>query len=310
MMTASTPVGFVGLGTMGLPMASNLARAGTDLIVWNRSSDRCDSLVALGATAVPDVTDVFARCETVILMLADEAATDDVLGRGLPDFIKRVSGRMVVSMGTFRPEYSLGLANAIGDAGGRYVEAPVSGSRKPAEAGELVGMLAGEPDDLAAVEPLLAPLCRQVFRCGPAPNALRMKLAVNVFLITMVTGLAEAAHFADRHGLDLDRFAAILDAGPMASDVSRVKAAKLLRRDFTRQAGISDVLKNNRLIVEAAQGAGIAVPQMDACVRLYAETEGLGFGSDDMIAVVRAIEKRTALMAQHDAPDTKAPHGW
>ena len=294
---ASNPLGFIGLGTMGLPMALNLARAGQDLVVWNRSPERCHPLAEAGAAVAPRIDDVFARCETVVLMLADEAATDAVLGRESSDFVNRVSGRRVVSMSTLRPGYSLALAHAIQDAGGRYVEAPVSGSRKPAEAGELVAMLAGRPEDLADVEPLLAPMCRQVFHCGPAPNALRMKLAVNVFLITMVTGLAEAMHFADRHGLELDRFAAILDAGPMASDVSRVKAAKLVHRDFARQAGISDVLKNNRLIVEAAREAGMASPQMDACLRLYAETEGLGLGSDDMIAVVRAIEARTAVMS-------------
>lgn len=201
-------------------------------------------------------------------------------------------------MGTVRPGYSLALADEIRSAGGRYVEAPVSGSRKPAEAGELVGMLAGDQEDLAEIGLLLAPVCREIFDCGPTPNALRMKLAVNVFLITMVTGLAEAAHFADHHGLDLDRFRAILDAGPMASGVSRIKAAKLARRDFERQAGISDVLKNSRLVVEAAREAAIASPQMDACFMLYAETEALGLGSDDMIAVVRAIEERTASMAE------------
>lgn len=292
-MNKSTSIGFIGLGTMGLPMALNLVRAGAKLIVWNRSAERCGPLVELGAIAVPSADDVFARCESIILMLADEAATDAVLGRGLSDFAKRVSGRRIIAMGTVRPGYSLALASEVRKAGGRYVEAPVSGSRKPAEVGELVGMLAGEKEDLAEVRPLLAPLCREIFDCGLAPNALRMKLAVNVFLITMVTGLVEATHFAERHGVDLDRFLAILATGPMASEVSRIKAAKVVRRDFERQAGISDVLKNSRLVIEAAREAAIASPQMDACFTLYAEAEALGLGGDDMIAVVRAIEVRT-----------------
>ncbi len=154
-------------------------------------------------------------------------------------------------------------------------------------------MLAGEPADIVAVKPLISPMCRDIFDCGAVPGALRMKLAINVFLITLVTGLAEASHFAARHSLDIERFAAILDAGPMASDVSRIKAAKLVHQDFSRQAGISDVLKNSRLVVEAARGAGIVSPLMDACLALYGETEALGFGDDDMIAVVRAFEKRT-----------------
>lgn len=292
-MTTARPIGFIGLGTMGLPMALNLAHAGASLVVWNRSSERCEPLAAAGATVVGSAADVLAQCETTFLMLADEAATDDVLGRGTPHFAARVGGRRIVAMSTVAPTYSMHLASDIVAAGGRYVEAPVSGSRKPAETGELVGMLAGAPDDLSAVRTILAPVCRQCFDCGAAPGALRMKLAVNTFLITMVTGLAEAAHFAERLGLDVERLAAILDAGPMASSVSRIKATKLAHRDFTRQAGISDVLKNSRLIVEAAREAGVASPQMDACFALFSETEALGLGNEDMVAVIRAIEART-----------------
>jgi 3-hydroxyisobutyrate dehydrogenase len=130
--------------------------------------------------------------------------------------------------------------------------------------------------------------------CGPVPNALVMKLAVNLFLITMVTGLAEATHFAERHGLDLAQFVAVLDAGPMASDVSRAKAAKLLVGDFAVQAAVSNVLENNRLIAAAARAARIASPLLDACHALYAEAVGLGLADADMAAVVRAIEERTS----------------
>lgn len=292
-MIAPTAIGFIGLGTMGQPMALNLLRAGTPLVIWNRSAERCDSLAQAGATVARDAADVFARCDTIILMLANEAATDAVLARDTQDFSTRMAGRRVVAMGTMPPAYSQALAADIRAVGGRYVEAPVSGSRKPAEAAQLVAMLAGEPEDLAVVRSLLTPMCRDIFDCGAVPGALRMKLAVNVFLITLVTGLAEAAHFAVQHGLDLERFVAILDAGPMASDVSRIKAAKLMRQDFSRQAGISDVLKNSRLVVGAARDASIASPLMDICFSLYRETEALGLGDDDMVAVVRAIEQRT-----------------
>lgn len=292
---ASPPsIGFIGLGTMGQPMALNLARAGTALRVWNRSPERCEPLATAGAAVAASAADVFASCETIFLMLADERATDEVLERHTPRFTANVAGKRIVAMSTVAPRYSLELANEVVAAGGRFVEAPVSGSRKPAESGELVGMLAGEADDLTVVRTLLAPVCKRLFDCGLVPGALRMKLAVNTFLITMVTGLAEAAHFAERVGLDVEHLVAILDAGPMASDVSRMKAAKLAQRDFTRQAGISDVLKNSRLIVEAAREAGIASPQMDACFALFGETEALGLGNDDMVAVVRAIEARTA----------------
>ncbi|WP_266064109.1 NAD(P)-dependent oxidoreductase [Brucella intermedia] len=292
-MTANAEIGFIGLGTMGLPMALNLLRAGNALVVWNRSQTGSSELGKAGARIATEAKAVFADCKTIVMMLANEMATDAVLARGTPDFAGRVGERRIVAMGTMPPEYSHALGEDIRAAGGSYVEAPVSGSRKPAEAGALVGMLAGEAADIAAVKPLLAPMCREIFECGAVPNALRMKLAVNTFLITMVTGLAEAMHFAAGHGLDLKRLVAILDAGPMASDVSKIKAAKLLAQDFTRQAGISDVLKNSRLVIEAARSAAISSPLMETSFALYNETDALGLGDEDMIAVIKAIEQRT-----------------
>ncbi len=292
-MSRGAPVGFIGLGTMGEPMALNLARAGTPLLVWNRSPAKRRVLAAAGAEVGKDPAEVLARCGVVILMLVDGAATDAVLARGDPAFGHRVAGRTLVNMATTEPRYSAALEADVRARGGRYVEAPVSGSRIPAEAGQLVAMLAGEPEAVAAIRPLLAPMCREAIACGAVPNALLTKLAVNLFLIAMVTGLAEAVHFAARHGLDLARLLAVLEAGPMASEVSRVKGAKLVAADFAVQAAISNVLENSRLIAEAARAAGVASPLLDVCHALYGETHALGLAGADMVAVIRAIEQRT-----------------
>ncbi|MFD3328419.1 NAD(P)-dependent oxidoreductase [Streptomyces sp. NPDC058701] len=286
-------VGFFGLGVMGRPMSINLVRAGTPLVVWNRTLTGCEPLRAAGAEVAASPAEVFERADMVILMLADETAVDAVLGRGTRDFAARVAGHTVVHMGTTSPEYSRSLQDDIRAAGGRYVEAPVSGSRVPAEQGQLVSMLAGDDDAVEAVRPLLAPMCRQTFDCGPVPDALLMKLSVNLFLITLVTGLAEAFHFADRYGLDQRLLLDVLDAGPMASAVSRLKAPKLLARDFAVQAAAADVLKNNRLIADAGRKAKLASPLLDVCHTLYAETVAQGHGGEDMVAVLRAIEART-----------------
>jgi len=287
------PLGFIGLGVMGQPMALNLARAGTPLVVWNRSPARAEPLREAGAQVADSPAQVLRRTRIAILMLAHGEAIDEALGRGTPAFADNVAGRTIVHMGTTSAAYSQGLADAVRAAGGRYVEAPVSDSRKPAEAGQLVAMLAGDADAVDAVRPLLKPMCHETVVCGPVPQALLMKLSVNLFLITMVTGLAEAFHFADRHGLDTRKLVSVLEAGPMASAVSRVKAQKLLARDFEVQASIVDVLKNNRLVAEAARAAGVASPLLDACHALYGETQALGLGALDMAAVVRAIEART-----------------
>jgi 3-hydroxyisobutyrate dehydrogenase len=283
--------GFLGLGVMGQPMALNLARAGTPLVVWNRTPERCAPLRDAGATVAESPAEVFATTSTVLLMLADDTAIDDVLGRGTPSFLDRVAGQTIVHLGTTAPGYSRDLAADIVAAGGRYVEAPVSGSRVPAVKGELVAMLAG--DAAEEIRPLLAPMCHETVICGPVPNTLVMKLAVNLYLITMVTGLAEAVHFAGRHGLDLDRFVAVLNAGPMASSVSRGKAAKLVTGDFDVQASVANVLENNRLVAEAARQAQLASPLLDVCHALYGETVALGHDQEDMVAVLRAIEARS-----------------
>lgn len=287
-------IGFLGLGTMGEPMARNLAHAGIPLVVWNRTPGRSAPLRAAGASVAVSPAEVFARAPVVFLMLADWVAVDDVLGRGTTRFADYVAGHTIVHMGTTEAGYSAGLEADVRAAGGRYVEAPVSGSRTPAEAGELVAMVAGEPDAVAEVRPLLVPMCRAAVACGEVPNGMLMKLAVNLYLITMVTGLAEAVHFAARHDLDLDTFAGVLDAGPMASSVSRVKADKLTARDFAVQASISNVLYNNRLIAAAARAAGVASPLLDVCHTLFGETEDLGLGGTDMAAVIQAIEQRTS----------------
>jgi 3-hydroxyisobutyrate dehydrogenase len=286
------PVGFLGLGTMGAPMARTLVRRGVDLVVWNRSPDRARALAADGARVSAGVDDVLAACEIVLVMLANGDAVDAVLGRGPRGFERSLAGRTVVHLGTTAPAYSSALERDLRAAGASYVEAPVSGSRVPAERGELVGMLAGEPAAVARVRPVVALLCRETEVCGPVPAALTTKLVVNLFLIILVTGLAEAWHLAERHGLDLTTLRRVLDAGPMASAVSAGKLAKLAAGDFEVQAGLSDVLYNNALVAAVARASGTPTPLLDQCHRLFAEAEALGHGTDDMIGVIHALRSR------------------
>jgi 3-hydroxyisobutyrate dehydrogenase len=133
-----------------------------------------------------------------------------------------------------------------------------------------------------------------VIFCGAVPNALLMKLAVNHFMIVMVTGLVEAFAFAEKRDLDLEQLGSILDASPMASDVSRVKIAKLVRRDFSRQAAISNVLESTRLITEGAASMRAEAPLIEVCHELHARAAHAGLGEADMIAVWRALSEPTA----------------
>lgn len=285
-------VGFIGLGIMGRPMATNLLRAGIPLSVWNRSSGAAESLSALGADVRTSPSAVFESSDIVMLMLADEAAVDAVLKRGTGGFAAVVRGRTVVHLGTTSPDFSAALCRDVEAAGGDFVESPVSGSRIPAERGELVALVGGRDEVVDRVEPLLEPMCREVVRCGAVPAGTGTKLAVNLYLCTMVAGLAEAVHLADRLDLDLEVLRRALDSGPMASSVSTVKLAKLVDRDFAAQAAVRDVHTNTRLIAAAARSAGAATPVLDAAGELYRATERAGLGRLDMAAVLATLERR------------------
>ena len=287
-------IGFIGIGVMGQPMALNLLRAGVAVIAWNRTPERCEPLVRLGADVAGSPQEVFAAARTVILMLIDEPSTDGVLGRGTPAFDSNVRDRVIVQMGTMSPRYSRDLEREVIAAGGRYVEAPVSGSRGPAEQGALVAMVAGaDADALRHVRTLLEPMCARAVPCGAVPGALAMKLAVNLYMIGMVTALAEAVHFASRMELDLGAFSEVLAAGPMDSALARTKTGKLVAADFAVQAAVTDVVKNADLVGDAAREAGIAAPIIDLCSDLYRETRDAGWGPEDMVAVIKAIENRS-----------------
>lgn len=283
------PLGFIGLGVMGTPMAGHLARAGHAVLGWSRSGRNHEAARTAGVQPITQRQDVFDACGTILLMLANDEAIDSVLDRNTTTFPARVKGRLVINMGTSSAAYSKALGEQIRAAGGRYVEAPVSGSRVQAEAAQLVIMLAGDAADVAEASHLLAPLGRQCVACGQVPAALRMKLAVNLYLITLVTALGEAVHFAKVHGIALERFAEVLNAGPMASEVSRIKLDKMIREDFAVQASITDVLKNSGLVAGAAHEAGMQAPLIDASDALFARAQRMGLGGLDMAAVLQAI---------------------
>lgn len=288
-------VGFIGLGLMGSAIAARL-QAKLPMVVWNRTASACAPLELSGAISVATAAEVFERTRVVFVMLADEHAIDSVLqfDGSIP-----LTGRTVVVMSTVAPHYSAQLARRVDAAGGAFVEAPVSGSRQPALEGTLVSMIAGDESALDRVEPLVELFSSKVFRCGQVPAALKTKLAVNTFLITLATGLAESFHFAEMNGVDLELLRNVLDTGPMASAVSRSKTKKLALQDWAPHAAIPDVLKNSRLIGEQAQRAANSSPLIDVCVELYEEAANAGHAGDDMIAVIAALRKRSGIGLHH-----------
>lgn len=282
------PLGFAGLGLMGRPMAANLRRAGVELVVYNRSAPPRMSLTALGARAVgtPDV--LFETCDAVILMLADEAAVEAVLGRAGQAFTTPIKDRLIINMGTHDPAWSRTLAADVEAAGGAFVEAPVSGSRLPAERAELVAMLAGRKAHVERAARLIAPMCRQIVPTGET-SALALKMAVNLYLMTTVTALAEAAHLARALNLDLAAFQAVIGAGQLRSDVAVTKLHKMVAAEFSAQATIADVCKNARLVAETAKLAGAPCPLLDESRRRFEAILTAGGATLDMAIVIETF---------------------
>jgi 3-hydroxyisobutyrate dehydrogenase len=281
-------LGFAGLGLMGLPMASNLIRAGVPLAAYNRSRGPCEALEQLGARTFHDAAGFFEACDTVFLMLADDRATDQVLGRGTTQFARRVRGKLIVNMGTHAPAWSKVLETELVAAGARFVEAPVSGSRGPAEAGELVAMLAGDARGIEQVRPLLEHLCRETVTTGAVPSAMACKIAVNLYLVASVAALAEATALANKLGLDPNLFAQVIGHGPLGSDVARAKLAKMISRNFAAEASIRDVCKNAGLVADAAATAKLDAQVLGSACRLFDGLLHSGGGELDMAGVITA----------------------
>lgn len=284
--------GFIGIGVMGEPMVFNLLWGGVPLVVWSRRRESMAAVEAAGASVAPSVAALFAASHTVILMLVDEQATDAVLRRDTPDFAERVRGRTIVNMATTSPAYSKALEADLLAAGARYVEAPVSGQRPVAEAAQLVAMVAGAPDTVAEVTPLLQPMCRSVVPCGPVPGGLSMKLAVNLVSGVMMTALAEGAHYAARQGLDLNLFASVLNVTSLASTFTRMKLPKLVEEDFSVQGAIRVGRKDFDMMRDTAAAKGAAIPLLEASAALWDEAISLGHGEEDVSVVLRAYQAR------------------
>lgn len=286
-------IGFIGLGNMGEPMAINLVNSGCKLMVWNRTVEKSEILAKKGAVIANDLNELFSCCTVILIMLANSSVIDSILCRKSDSFKGFVKNKVIVHMGTTMPEYSALLAEDIINAGGKYIEAPVSGSRLPAEAGKLVVMVAGEKKLCTELSLLLSPIAASVVQCGAIPKAMQTKLAVNTYLIGLVSALTEAFNFAKHSGINMDVFRDVLCSGPMANDVMRVKLTKLLDNNYSKQASISDVLYNNKLITATARLAAVATPLADASELLYNYVEKKGHGDEDMIAILQAFKAQS-----------------
>jgi 3-hydroxyisobutyrate dehydrogenase/2-hydroxy-3-oxopropionate reductase len=196
-------VGFIGLGRMGVPMATNVARAGHRMWLYNRTRDKAEELAgAIGASVADDPCSLAAESDIVITMVADIDAVDDVYTR--PDgILKGIQPHAIaVEMSTIGPEAVQRLAEAVREAGARLVDAPVSGSVTLAEEARLTIMAGGAVADVEQVRPVLQTMGGQLFHIGPVGFGASLKLAVNAIVYGLCQALSEGLVLAERAGID------------------------------------------------------------------------------------------------------------
>ena len=268
-------IGFIGLGRMGVAIARNLAGAGHRLRVWNRSPVAPDTIP--GAEVVADAADAF-DADIVFTMLSDDAAIRDVvLG---PDLLVRARPGLVhVVTATISVDFADELADAHARCGLGFVSAPVFGRPDVAEAAKLNVMVAGVPDAVERVRPLLEAIGQRLFVMGEKPRqANAAKIAGNMMITMAIEAMAEALVLTSRHGLAPELFFDLILNTLFAGRSYQTYSEKIMRGDF--EAGFRAALGLKDLGLAAA-AAGTPLPMLDAVHARMAEAVSAGFGDKD-----------------------------
>jgi 2-hydroxy-3-oxopropionate reductase len=285
------PVGFVGLGTMGRPMARNLVEAGFPVVVWNRSPAPTAQLAAAGARVAPTLADLARQVSLVLTMLPDLAQVDEVLGRDDGLLAGMRQGSVLVVMGTVSPSGVRELGGRLEPAGVAVVDAPVSGGDVGAEQGTLSIMVGGQPAAVDRVRPLLEAMGTTVDHLGPLGAGQLAKACNQIVVAATITALSEALVLARKGGLDPRRVFGVLAGGLAGSRVLEVKGDKLLGHDFRRGGAAAFQHKDLGLALAAARAQGVALPLTALVDQLYGAACWNGFGDDDHSVVLRVLER-------------------
>ena len=282
-----TTVAFLGLGRMGAPMATNVAGAGHDVVLYNRTRATADALAErIGARAEATPRRAVADAAIVVTMLADEAALRGVYD-GQDGVLAGLSaGAVAVDMGTTGPEGIARLAPHVADAGGVLVDAPVSGSTAAAESAGLT-ILVGAPDDaFATAEPVLAAMGATIYHLGDTGAGSVAKLAVNNVIYALGNAISESLVLAERAGLDRDRIYDVFEHSAIAAPMVRYRRDAFLDPDRTPPAfALTLAQKDLGLIVDLASSVALPVEQAQANLSLVGRAVDAGLGDHDMADV-------------------------
>lgn len=289
----SERVGFIGLGAMGAPMARNIHGGGFELGVFNRTTERTRPFADRGITVYGTPALLAGAADVLVVMVRDDAALEAILhgDGGLLAGLGR--GKLVVNMSTVSPEATQAAAEEVHAMGARFVDAPVSGTVKPAEEGTLVVLAGGTDDDLARVRPILDTLGQSVIHCGDIPAGTRMKLVINLMLGNLMQTLAEGLSLGRALELDPRRVLEVVGSGPLGAPLFRMKGEAILSGDFAKHFPLDLLFKDLDLVQDAAGRARVPLPQTAAVREATSAARAAGHGDEDMAALIRVIEGLT-----------------
>jgi 3-hydroxyisobutyrate dehydrogenase len=289
--TDVTTVAVVGVGTMGSGMAANLRKAGLTTIVWDRSPSAAAPLAELGATVAATVTDAVRSADVVITMVPDrDAVTSVAFDQGMLAALP--AGAIWVQMGTIGVDATDGLAALAASRRPdvTFVDAPVSGSKGPAERGELIVLASGPREVVDRLAPVFAAVGRRTIWMGAAGRGTRLKLVLNTWVAFLMEGLAETVALGDELGITHAELAAALDGGPLAAPQAIAKLQKIDARDYDPEFALGWALKDVHLALESAD----RLPALAAIGQQWQHAVAEGYGGLDISAARLALEPQRA----------------
>ena len=285
---ARTAVAVIGAGIMGSAMARNLAAAGLDTRVWDRSPAVAAALAADGAVAAASAPDVVRGADVVITMLPTAAAVESVIFDG-GTAAAFAEGTVWAQMGTIGVQATLSFRDRLAAArpGVMFVDAPVSGSKGPAEQGQLLVLASGPETAAGPLRPVFGAVGRKTVWLGPAGRGSILKLVVNAYLSILIEGVAETVDLADRLGIGHQQLADVIEGGPLDAPLAGAKLHKMDRGDYAPEFPLEWALKDVDLAISAAGGA--APPLLAALSGQWHAAVAAGHGRQDISAARLAL---------------------
>jgi 3-hydroxyisobutyrate dehydrogenase len=270
-------------GTMGRPMARNLARAGCAVRAWNRSREKAAPLADAGVELAATPSEAAAGAGVLLTMLSDGDAVLSVAGDALPQLSRDAVWIQASTVGEAATERCIALARERGVA---FVDAPVLGTRQPAEEGTLVVLAAAADELRARVQPLFDAVGSRTVWVGEAGAATRLKLVVNAWVLAVVEAGAETVALAEGLGLDPQLFLDAIAGGGLDLPYLRAKAAMMAAREFPPSFKLSLAAKDAALVEQAAQRHGLELPLLGTLRARLAEG-AVAHGDEDLSATYR-----------------------